>query len=127
MEIGGSLIANGVELKIELDGVHKKLSDSNLSKGRHAMANQILLDMDRYVPKKRGDLRASGRVVDDARGVKYSQPYARAQFYGKSFRKGKSYTFRNYSTPGTGPRWDLKAQGAHGKNWAKVYAKGAGL
>ena len=42
----------------------------------------------------------------------------RAQFYGSSYNKHRSFKFSKYTTPGTGPRWDLKAKGMYGDKWA---------
>lgn len=114
-------------VKVDLRGAQKKLSSQNLTRGKVAMANQALMDMDRFVPKRDENLAASGHVVDSGNAVEYNTPYARAQFYGKSFRVGTSFTFKSYTTPGTGPRWDLKATGLYGKEWPKVFKKGAGL
>lgn len=114
-------------VKVDLRGVRKKLGPQNITRGRVAMANQVLMDMDRFVPKREGDLAASGHVLGLGDSVEYNTPYARAQFYGRSFKKGTSFIFKSYTTPGTGTRWDLKAKGIYGKNWPKILKKGAGL
>lgn len=61
--------------------------------------------MERFVPKLDGHLRASATFDKD--GVTYDTPYARAQFYGSGYTKKASFTFRRYTTSGTGKRWDL--------------------
>jgi hypothetical protein len=114
-----------VTIKVDLKGVERKLSAQNLRRGKLAMSNQMLLDMKRFVPKRDGNLRASGHAKVDA--VKYTEVYARAQFYGASYKKGTSYTFKRYSEPGTGKRWDLKAKAKYFGSWKDVFAKGAGL
>lgn len=114
-------------VKVDLRGAQRKLSGQNITRGRVAMANQALMDMDRFVPKRKGDLSASGHVSVSGKTIDYNTPYARAQFYGHSFKKGTSFSFKSYTTPGTGPRWDLKAKGLYGKNWPKVFKKGASL
>ena len=78
--------------------------------------NQMHQDMERYVPKRAGFLR-SQRFVNDT-GVHYTAKYARAQFYG--FVNG--HRVRNYSTPGTGRRWDLRAKAVYKTDWQKVAA-----
>ena len=35
----------GVSVKVDLDGVTRKLSQANLNRGQYAMANQMLADM----------------------------------------------------------------------------------
>ena len=104
---------------IDFRGIEKKLSESNYRKGRYALANQALSDMNRYVPRREGVLRMSTSINLDATAINYHAPYAKKQFYTS---RGWSYT-----TPGTGPRWDLKAKNNHGRNWAKAFVKGAGL
>ena len=109
----------GVSIKIDLKGVEKKVSPENFAKGKLAIANQAMLDMDPFVPKRKGILRASGHVRKDS--IVYAQPYARIVYYGRK-RKGffsdkqRKFFFANKErllsqkpTPGTGPRWDKKA------------------
>lgn len=127
----------GANVKIDLKGVEKKVSPTALAKGKLAIANQAMLDMERFVPKRRGDLRSSGHVRQDA--VVYATPYARLLYYGKK-RKGffsekqRKFFFANKKellsrkkTPGTGPRWDKKASALYSKNWAEVGAKAMGV
>ena len=47
---------SGVNVKIDLSGIEKKVSPENFAKGKLAIANQMLMDMERFVPKRRGDL-----------------------------------------------------------------------
>lgn len=114
-------------VKVDLRGAQKKLGTQNITRGRVAMANQALMDMTPFVPKRDNNLAASGHVTGLGNSIEYNTPYARAQFYGHSFKKGTSFSFRNYTTPGTGARWDLKAQGLYGKNWPLAFKKGANL
>lgn len=76
--------------------------------------NQMHQDMEQYVPKRAGFLRSQSFVTDT--GVHYTAKYAKAQFYG--FVNG--YRVRNYSTPGTGRRWDLRAKAVYKTDWQKV-------
>lgn len=127
----------GASVKIDLKGVEKKVSPENFAKGKLAIANQMLLDMDPYVPKRKGELRSSGHVRQDS--IIYETPYARLRYYGKK-RKGffsekqRRFFFANKEkllsqrpTPGTGPRWDKKASALYSKNWAEVGAKAMGV
>lgn len=130
-------MGGGVSVKIDLNGVKKKVSPENFAKGKLAIANQMLLDMDPYVPKRKGELRSSGHVRQDS--IIYETPYARLRYYGKK-RKGffsekqRKFFFANKEKllsqkpkPGTGPRWDKKAAALHSKNWADVGLKAMGL
>ncbi|GAB2022065.1 minor capsid protein [Pseudolactococcus yaeyamensis] len=114
-----------VSIKVDLKGIEKKLSPANLRRGKLAMSNQMLLDMERFVPRRDGTLRASGHAKADE--VKYTAVYARAQFYGSAHRKGATYTFKRYSELGTGKRWDLKAKAKYTSQWKDTFVKGAGL
>ena len=130
-------MSGGVSVKIDLNGVKKKVSPENFAKGKLAIANQMLLDMEPYVPKRKGELRSSGHVRQDS--IIYETPYARLRYYGKK-RKGffsekqRKFFFANKEKllsqkpkPGTGPRWDKKAAALHSKNWADVGLKAMGL
>lgn len=109
----------GVSVKVDLGGVTRKLSQSNLQHGQYAMANQMLGDMNQFVPKKESSLRQTGHVSADGSEVIWDTPYARKQFYAPVGWK--------YSTPGTGPRWDLKAKPIYMNDWKKAFIDGAGL
>ena len=113
----------GVTINVDLSGVARKLSQANLQRGKYAMANQMLADMNQFVPKKESSLRTTGHVSADGKQVVWYTPYAKAQFYGTNGRA----TFRKYSTPGTGPRWDLKAKSIFVNDWTKAFKGGAGL
>lgn len=127
----------GVSIKIDLKGVEKKVSPENFAKGKLAIANQAMLDMDPFVPKRKGELRSSGHVRQDS--IIYATPYARIVYYGRK-RKGffsdkqRKFFFANKErllsqkpTLGTGPRWDKKASALYAKNWAEVGAKAMGV
>lgn len=127
----------GVNVKIDLSGIEKKVSPENFAKGQFAIANQAMLDMKRFVPKRKGELRASGHVRQGS--IIYETPYARLRYYGKK-RKGffsekqRRFFFANKDkllsqkpTPGTGPRWDKKAAALHSKKWGDVGLKAMGL
>lgn len=84
---------------------------------QRALANQVKSDSDPFVPKKSGDLRTRSVVSFNGETVTYLSPYAHYQY---------SNQFSNYTNPGTGPKWDRKAAGMYGDDWAKVYARGLG-
>lgn len=78
--------------------------------------NQMHQDMEQYVPKRAGFLRSQSFV--SGTGVHYTAKYAKAQFYGLV----NGHWVRNYSTPGTGRRWDLRAKAVYKTDWQKVAA-----
>lgn len=118
-------MGTSVSVKVDLKGIEKKVSSSALAKGKLAIANQMMLDMQPFIPRKSGDLSGSGQATRD--GVRYPGPYARAQFYGSSYNKRRRFTFSRYTTPGTGKRWDLKASALHVKDWGKVGLRAMGV
>lgn len=79
--------------------------------------NQMHQDMERYVPKRAGFLRSQSFV--NSAGVHYTAKYARAQFYGIV----NGSMVRNYSTPGTSRRWDLRAKSVYMSDWQQVASK----
>ncbi|WP_342512255.1 minor capsid protein [Sporosarcina sp. FSL K6-1522] len=112
-----------VRVTINLTGVKKKLSQEAVNRGRYALANQAMPDMNQFVPMQSGGgiLRLSAAIDADGKSIMYNTPYARAQFYGTN---GKA-VFSNYTTPGTGSRWDLKAKGVFMSDWINAFNKGA--
>ena len=109
-----------LQINLDVGQVDKMLSPMNKQRVKLALANQIAIDMDKYVPLKKGALRANRTVTADR--VSFGQVYARAQYYGTN-DNGKT-TFRNYTTPGTGPKWDLKAKANHMDAWTETFRKG---
>ena len=126
-----------VTVDIDLKGLNQKVSPQAFARGQLALTNQMLLDMERFVPKRKGELRASGSARKDA--VVYRAVYARLRFYGK-IRKGffsdkqRRFFFANKErllaqkpAPGTGPRWDKKASAIYMRRWEQVALKGMGI
>lgn len=105
-----------VKVGIYLDPLKAKFEEPNLRQGRYALANQMLADMNQFVPRKEGDLRTAVSISLDGRQIYYHMPYA---------SKMHKQRFRNYTTPGTGPHWDRRAAEKYGFNWTEVFAKGA--
>ena len=103
-------------IEINLGGVYDKLSDGAILNGRRAAANQAMADMNQFVPFKEGPLRMATSIDMDGAGVNYHMNYARKQFYTRH---------KNYTTPGTGPRWDLKAKNMFMSDWVKAFKGGA--
>jgi|SRR5690625_1544278 len=99
-----------VNVTKDLKGV--KIKTDRMSKlGQYALINQVHADMNPYVPALSYDLRNQSSMTLDGKSIIYNVPYARKQFY---------IQHSNYTTPGTGPRWDLKAKAIHGKSWEDI-------
>src|SRR5690625_431427 len=99
-----------VDVKVDLKGVKPK-TERMTRLGQYALVNQVHADMTSYVPALSYDLRNQSNVTLDNKAVIYNVPYAKKQFYIQHSR---------YTTPGTGPRWDLKAKAIHGASWERV-------
>lgn len=112
-----------IKVKADIEGIKQRFSEANFDKARYALANQMLADMNKFVPKNENTLRMTGHVSADGKEIIWDTKYAKAQFYGSN---GK-VSFSHYTEPGTGKRWDLKAQGIHQASWNKVLLKGMGL
>lgn len=106
-----------VQIDINLTGVYKKLDTQNVQSGQYAVANQALADMDPFVPADDFILRQTATVDIDGSHINYNMPYAARMFYMPMY---------NYTTPGTGPRWDIKATRMFMNNWINAFMKGAG-
>lgn len=93
--------------------------------GQKWMANQALIEMQPYVPLRNNSLRDSGTVSSDGKSIQWHTPYARTQFYGIV----NGHRIRNYTTPGTGKRWDLRTKGNSSKmnNITHAFIEGAKL
>lgn len=105
------------KITVDLGGVRRKLSDEALQRGQYALANQAMADMNPFVPMKEGILRQTTTIDIDGTAINYNTPYANKMFY---------YMMSNYTTPGTGPRWDNKAKSMFMSDWIKAFNGGAG-
>lgn len=113
----------GVNTNINISNIKEKLSEHNIKTARFALANQMLADMDNYVPFEEGSLSTSGHVRNDGTQLEWDTPYAKAQFYG--FIDGSPVVnYTRSSHPYASKRWDEKAEGIHGKSWENVLLKG---
>lgn len=99
-----------ISIKSDLKGVKVK-TDKMVDKAQYALANQIHADSNIYAPMKVGDLRSQSSVALDGKSIIWNVPYARYQYYNQ---------YSNYTTPGTGPKWDQKAKSIHMASWARV-------
>lgn len=114
-----------IRMNTDLNRIEQKVSDSNIRKGKSAMANQILIDTDKYVPMSGGGgaLRASAHVEAGGDAISWNTVYARAQFYGTN----GIAVFKKYTTPGTGKQWYDKSAAVNTDKWKRVAAKGMGF
>lgn len=107
-----------MSVKVDLRGVRAKVSPEAIKRGSYALGNQAMADMNQFVPRKNNILRQSVHLSSNGEKIIYGTKYAKRQFY----LNGKKYT-----TPGTGPRWDLKAKSLYLDSWKKAYLRGSGL
>lgn len=107
----------------DLAKIERMFSDRNLKNANRRASGKFLQRAQPYVPLKEGNLRSVGRVVDHETVEWRGLPYGKAQFYGTNGR----VVFRNYTTPGTGKRWDLVTIGNHMKEIEEAYVRGLGL
>lgn len=100
-------------MDVDVRNVPKRVRSMN-ERGQYALINQVHADMNPYVPMLTGDLRNQSSMALDGKSIIYNVPYARKQFFNQHSK---------YTTPGTGPRWDLKAKSIHGKSWERITKK----
>ena len=105
-------------VKIEFKRLEKRFSKQAVQQAKREVSDQMLADMNQFVPMDVGSLRGTGLVTDS--GLEWNTPYAKAQFYGTNGRGA----FHDYTTAGTGKRWDLKAKGLYRKQWTESFKKG---
>ena len=106
----------------------QRFSDANVSKARYVMANQMMKDMDYFVPYREGHLSDSAHINANGSEITWSTPYARAQFYGfiTNYKTGRQSRIVNYTHKRTGDpsrRWDLRAKALYGQQWAEIAKK----
>lgn len=111
-------------IHIEFDGDLNAVKKRMVSASYH-LGNQVMSDMDQFVPYKKGDLANSAHLARLGNGtmrISYTQPYARRQFYGVGI---KNYTRSIH--PLATKRWDLKAKSLYMLDWVHAFTKGSGL
>ena len=73
-----------IKINVKLsDALTERLNDINSSNTMLAIHNTLAKMCDPYVPYRKGPL--SQTINISSRGVTYTQPYARRQYYGDSF------------------------------------------
>lgn len=107
-----------VKVQYDLCGVREKLQGNMRERGKYMLLNQMHADMNRFVPMKKGTLRQTAAPNPDLSVITWIQRYASRQFYTQH---------RNYSTPGTGSRWDEAAKRMYMESWIHAFLTGSGL
>lgn len=74
--------------------------------------NTCYKHMDKYVPKRDGNLRTNVDIQSNR--IIYESPYAHAQYVGHT-----TGPVVNYTTPGTGPYWDKRMWSAEKQDVVK--------
>lgn len=103
----------------------RRFSNANVNKARYVMANQMMKDMDYFVPYREGHLSDSAHINANGSEITWSTPYARAQFYGfiTNYKTGRQSRIVNYTHKRTGDpsrRWDLRAKALYSQQWANI-------
>lgn len=112
-----------VNIRMDLGNIERKLGNVN-GKAQYVASNQAMIEMNKYVPRLTGHLRDSASISSDGSRIIYNTPYAKAQYYGFVGQRGSKV--RNYSTPGTSRRWDLRMAGNQQSmsNVTRAFVKG---
>lgn len=112
-----------VQAKVDIKPLERKFTPAAMRGAKMAVADQVLADTDKYVPRREGDLAASGHVANGGEEVVYNTPYAAAQYRGTNGRQ----VFRKYTTPGTGKQWYEKSKQANLERWQETAKKALGV
>lgn len=109
-----------LDVTVNTKSLDQKLSKANLNNASRIVAGQMLMDMTPFVPmsnaKSRGTLRGSAHLIGTV--LSWNTPYARRRFYEENV---------NFTTPGTGARWDKRAKAVNMDSWLRVLKKGIGV
>lgn len=95
-----------MKISVDISGLDH-LTDNISRRANHArinMAEQALKEMNIHVPKREGSLKESGAIVNNGTQLEWPMEYAHYQYLGVS-KLGK--TNWHYTTPDTGPKWDV--------------------
>lgn len=97
------------------------ISKARIERANYDLANQVMSDMDQFVPYKNGPLSQSAHIAANGKTIVYTPPYAKAQFYGLV----NGHRIRNYTRtehPKATRRWDLRAKSLYLSSWQKLTA-----
>ena len=117
-----------VHITIMGNSLPKMFSDDAFNKVTEDVTNQMMTDMDPFVPysAKWHTHLANTVHVDGNKGtIIYNTPYAKAQFYGMV----NGHPVTNYTTAiheQATKRWDLKAWGLYKDDWMRIVGNSFG-
>lgn len=91
-----------------LDKIKRRLGIQNGGPAHAYFTELCYKKMDRFVPMSGKDSQTSLRTNVDVRtdSITYESPYASYQYFGQ--RRDGTHKIRNWTTPGTGPKWDKR-------------------
>ena len=115
----------GISINVDLGRINKKFGPNAKKVAEYAIANQAMLDMERFVPLRDGDLRGSGHVSGNQ--IVYNTVYARAQFYDRPTTSIVALSLASIPLLVQVHGWDLKAKGMYGDKWADKGREALGL
>jgi len=100
-------MAKGVQMK-PVGVIKARLGIEPNGRVQKFFTNTCYKHMDKYVPmsnkSSKGNLRTIVDIEDNF--IIYEVPYARYQYYGK--REDNTHKVKNYTTAGTGPKWNKR-------------------
>lgn len=96
-----------------------KLNKARFKRVNAELANQVMADMDQFVPYKNGPLANSAHVAANDKTIVYTVPYARAQFYG-IINGSPVVNYTRTEHPQATKRWDLKAKSLYLDQWQTI-------
>lgn len=111
-----------IKVSFDISRLENAVTSAGVEQAKLTVANQVLLDSEKYVPKRHGALVETGRTEGNS-AVVWHTVYARAHYFGTN----GIVEFRKYSTPGTGTKWVEKAAESNMKNWEQIVLKGLKL
>lgn len=112
-------MSKSIKVETNIARLTRKVSAQAFQRGRFAMANQVGMDSNKFIPKKTGALRRSQVIAIDGSFISWNATYAKPQYHTSGGW--------HYSTPDTGPRWDQVAKNRYMGAWKKAFLKGASL
>lgn len=110
-----------ITVSYDITKLERSVTYGAMKQAQFNVAEQVVMDSERFVPQRDGDLVGTGRAYSGY--VTWHTVYARAHYFGTN----GIVKFRKYSTPGTGTQWVEKAAASNMKNWEEVALKGLNL
>ncbi len=135
-------------IRINTDGLRIDIKadrlNANLKEAADLLGERILMDCNKFIPKREGVLKNSGHLEPAGLSgeVVWNTPYAHYQhegilYVGETTGSAWAKTGEhkvpavspkpfNYSSPGTGDHWFEKANEQYGQDWIKMVKERAG-